>query len=94
NYQHRNTYNIYYLICIDYFDSIIKQTLDLTILNNLNAHINYLLLIINAPSYEIIKHIYSIIIDKRTIFILHYHSTFDNDSINIFEIFLFKSKIY
>ncbi|CAF5041428.1 unnamed protein product, partial [Rotaria sp. Silwood1] len=33
----------------------------------------------NAPSYEIIKHIYSIIIDKRTIFILHYHSTFDNE---------------
>ncbi|CAF3533917.1 unnamed protein product [Rotaria sp. Silwood1] len=79
NYQHPNTYNIYYLICIDYFDSIIKQTLDLTILNNLNAHINYLFLIINAPSYEIIKHIYSIIIDKRTIFILHYHSTFDNE---------------
>ncbi|CAF1300681.1 unnamed protein product [Rotaria sp. Silwood1] len=79
NYQHPNTHNIYYLICIDYFDSIIKQTLDLTILNNLNAHINYLFLIINAPSYEIIKHIYSIIIDKRTIFILHYHSTFDNE---------------
>ncbi|CAF4746035.1 unnamed protein product, partial [Rotaria sp. Silwood2] len=81
NYQHPNTYNIYYLICFDYFDSIIKQTLNLTILNNLNAHINYLFLIINTPSYELIKHFYSIIIDKRTIMILHYHSTFDNESL-------------
>ncbi|CAF1221073.1 unnamed protein product [Rotaria sordida] len=79
NYQHPNTYNIYYLICFDYFDLIIKQKLNLTILNNLNAHINYLFLIINAPSYELIKHLYSIIIDKRTIFILHCHLTFDNE---------------
>ncbi|CAF0864250.1 unnamed protein product [Rotaria sordida] len=79
NYQHPNTYNIYYLICFDYFDLIIKQKLNLTILNNLNVYINYLFLIINAPSYELIKHLYSIIIDKQTIFILHYHLTFDNE---------------
>ncbi|CAF4171271.1 unnamed protein product, partial [Rotaria sordida] len=62
-----------------YFDLIIKQKLNLTILNNLNVYINYLFLIINAPSYELIKHLYSIIIDKQTIFILHYHLTFDNE---------------
>ncbi len=79
NYQHPNTSNIYYLICLDYFDSNIKQILNSTILNNLNAHINYLFLVLNAPSHELVKHLYSIIMDKRTILILHYHSTFDNE---------------
>ena len=79
NYHHPNTFKIFYLICFDRFDSIMKQILDSTILNNLNAHVNYLFLIINAPSYEIVKHFYSTIIDKQTILILHYHLTFDNE---------------
>ena len=79
NYHHPNTFKIFYLICFDRFDSIMKQILDSTILNNLNTHVNYLFLIINAPSYEIVKHFYSTIIDKQTILILHYHLTFDNE---------------
>ena len=42
-------------------------------------HINYLFLVINAPSHELVKHLYSTVMDKRTIIILHYHSTFDNE---------------
>ena len=79
NYQHPNTSSISYLICLDHFDSTIKQTLDSTILNNLNVHINYLFLVINSPSHELIKHLYCRVMDKRIILILHYHSTFDNE---------------
>jgi hypothetical protein len=79
NYQHPNTSNIYYLICLDHFDSTIKQTLDSTILSNLNAHVNYLFLVVNSPSHELIRHLYSRVMDKRIILILHYHSTFDNE---------------
>jgi hypothetical protein len=79
NYQHPSTPNIYYLICLDHFDSTIKQTLDSTILSNLNAHVNYLFLVVNSPSHEFIRHLYSRVMDKRIILILHYHSTFDNE---------------
>lgn len=79
DYQHPNSYNITYLICFDEFDSIIQQQLNSTILNNLNAHVNYLFLIINSPCYDLIKHFYTTIIDKRIILVLHYHSTFDNE---------------
>ena len=73
------TPNISYLICLDYFDSNIKQILNSTILNNLTAHINYLFLVLNAPSNELVKHFYSTIMDQRTIIVLHYHSTFDSE---------------
>ncbi|CAF1286021.1 unnamed protein product [Adineta steineri] len=80
NYQHPTTSTISYLICFDHFDLTIKQTLNSTILNNLNAHINYLFLIINTPSQELITHFYSTIMNKRSILVLHYHySTFDNE---------------
>jgi hypothetical protein len=79
NYQHPTTSNISYLICLDHFDSNIKQILNSTILNNLTAHINYLFLVLNAPSHELVKHFYSTVMDQRTILILHYHSTFDNE---------------
>ncbi|CAF4947906.1 unnamed protein product, partial [Rotaria socialis] len=46
---------------------------------NLNAHINYLFLIINSPSYDLIRHFYSTITDTRSIVILQYHTTFDNE---------------
>ncbi|CAF1941666.1 unnamed protein product [Rotaria magnacalcarata] len=79
HYQHPHTHNITYLISFDYFNSIIQQTLNSTILNNLNAHINYLFLIINSPSYDLIQHFYSTITDTRSILILQYHTTFDNE---------------
>ncbi|CAF1570372.1 unnamed protein product, partial [Adineta steineri] len=82
NYQHPTTSTISYLICFDHFDLTMKQTLNSTILNNLNAHINYLFLIINTPSQELITHFYSTIMNKRSILILHYHySTFDNEAL-------------
>jgi hypothetical protein len=81
NYQHPTTSNIYYLICLDHFDSTIKEILDSTILNNLNAHINYFFLLMNTPSHELVRHIYSTVMDKRSILVLHYHLTFDNDPI-------------
>jgi hypothetical protein len=79
NYQHPTTSNITYLICLDHFDTTMQQILDRTILNNLNVHMNYLFLVINAPSNEVVTHLYSTVMDKRTILILHYHSTFEND---------------
>ncbi|CAF3286761.1 unnamed protein product [Rotaria socialis] len=79
HYQHPHTVNITYLISFDYFNSTIQQTLNSTILNNLNAHINYLFLIINSPSYDLIRHFYSTITDTRSIVILQYHTTFDNE---------------
>ncbi|CAF2087938.1 unnamed protein product [Rotaria magnacalcarata] len=79
HYQHPHTHNITYLISFDYFNSIIQQTLNSTILNNLNAHINYLFLIINSPSYDLIQHFYSTITDTRSILILQYHTAFDNE---------------
>ena len=77
--NHPSISNVYYFICLDYFDETIKQTLDSTILNNLNVHINYLFLILNSPSNELIKHLYSTVMDRRAILVLHYHSTFDNE---------------
>jgi hypothetical protein len=35
----------------------------------------------NTPSHEFVKHIYSTVMDKRSILVLHYHLTFDNDPI-------------
>jgi hypothetical protein len=35
----------------------------------------------NTPSHEFVRHIYSTVMDKRSILVLHYHSTFDNDPI-------------
>ena len=79
NNQHPITPNISYLICLDNFDSDIKQILNSTILNNLTANINYLFLVLNAPSYELVKYFYSTVMDQRTIVVLHYRSTFDSE---------------
>ena len=81
NYQYPTTSNISYLICLDHFDSTIKQALNSTVLNNLTAHITYLFLLLNAPSHELVKHFYSTVMDQRTIVVLHYHSTFENEAL-------------
>ena len=81
NYQHPTTSNISYLICLDHFDSTIKQALNSTVFNNLTTHITYLFLLLNAPSHELVKHFYSTVMDQRTIVVLHYHSTFENEAL-------------
>ena len=70
--------SITYLICLDQFHPTIQQMLDNTVLHNLNAHINYCFLLLNAPSQRLISHVYETVMDKRLVLVLHYHSTFDD----------------
>ena len=66
---------IIYLFCFDHDDPTLQQTLDRTILNNLNVHRNYFFLLFNSPSQTLINHLYETVMDKRLILILHYHSS-------------------
>ena len=82
--QHPATSTISYLICLDHFDSHIRQTLDSILLNHLTiTHtLDYLFLLLNVPSHEVIKYFYSKVMDQRTIVVLHYHhSSFEDEAL-------------
>ncbi|UJR26590.1 hypothetical protein I4U23_007910 [Adineta vaga] len=79
NYQHPSSTTLTYLVCFDHFQPSLQQTLDTTILNNLNAHVNYYFLLMNTPSQSFVKYFYSKIMDKRSIMVVHYHSPFESD---------------
>ncbi|UJR26591.1 hypothetical protein I4U23_007911 [Adineta vaga] len=79
NYQHPSSTTLTYFVCFDHFQPSLQQTLDTTILNNLNAHVNYYFLLMNTPSQSFVKYFYSKIMDKRSIMVVHYHSPFESD---------------
>ena len=85
NYHHPTTSTISYLICLDHFDSHIRQTLDSTILNHLTVHNsnnnNYLFILLNAPSHDLVKHFHSTVIDQGRIIVVHYYYRFENDAL-------------
>ncbi|CAF1546926.1 unnamed protein product [Adineta ricciae] len=81
NYQHPSVTSLTYLICFDQFDASLQHTLDATILNNLSAHVNYHFLLVNAPCQSLVKHLYTRIMDQRSILVVDYRSTFDDDAL-------------
>ncbi|CAF1610375.1 unnamed protein product, partial [Adineta ricciae] len=81
NYQHSSATSLTYLICFDQFDASLQHTLDATILNNLSAHVNYHFLLVNAPCQSLVKHLYTRIMDQRSILVVDYRSTFDDDAL-------------
>jgi hypothetical protein len=78
NNNNNNSTNIVYLICFDQYHADLQQALDTAILNQLNTYSNYFFLLLNAPSHQLIAHLYDKVPHKRTILVLHYHWTFDN----------------